>query len=168
MYHDAKSTGNPNASGLNSIARNAIRLSDKLEVENPNEITYHVLATLHVWKALTYDGKVPGFERFKFFYENGYGSNLIIRAGGKEISIADYAAYMQRTSKTEELKEDLGKIAKFASALRLDKNDNAVLEVLDYEDAEIGPVSYNYFSRLGKCSIVPDKGGGCILNFPKR
>ncbi|MDE1828284.1 MAG: hypothetical protein KGH65_03940 [Candidatus Micrarchaeota archaeon] len=167
MYHDPKSMGNSDHFGLNSIAKNAIRLHNKLLTPNPPEITYHVMATMHVWTAVTYAGEISNFERLKFFYDNGYETNLIIKAGKSEAIIRDYASHFYRRAETVRLKEELRQIIGYLSAFKPNPNDNTLFEIFDYEPKNGGELRYEYSSMLGKCKITVDLEGGYKLDFTR-
>lgn len=165
MYHDARSAGNPNASGLNSIAKNAIRLHNKILTPNPPEITYHVMATMHVWAAVTYIDDISNFERLRFFYDNGYTTNLIIKVGQSEAQIREYASHFYRHAKTVKLKEELRQIIGYLSRFKPNQNDNTLFEVFGFEAKNGGELRYEYGSMLGKCKITVDPNGGYQLDF---
>ncbi|MDE1850453.1 MAG: hypothetical protein KGH54_01505 [Candidatus Micrarchaeota archaeon] len=167
MHRDPKSVENPNSSGLNSIAKNAIRLHNKLLTPNPPEVMYHVMATMHVWTAVTYIDDISNFERLRFFYDNGYATNLIIKAGQSEAQIRDYASHFYRHAKTVKLKEELRQIIGYLSGLKPNPNDNTLFEIFDYEPKNGGELRYEYSSMLGKCTITVDEEGGYNLDFHK-
>lgn len=127
-------------------------------------MTYHLLATMHVVGATTsLTPNAPNSEWFKFFYENGYSTNLFVKSFGNEIPIDRYATNQYMQCRNEELKREFREIANYSKKLKFPSHENTLFELISYDTA--GNLLYGYGSKLGKCKITIDSMGKYTIKY---
>ncbi|MDE1869663.1 MAG: hypothetical protein KGH71_01600 [Candidatus Micrarchaeota archaeon] len=153
-----------NLSGLNSVARNLLRMSNK--PTDLSEMTYHALATLHVFGSVSSLGKVANSEWFKFFYENGYNTNLFVKFAGNQIGIASFTALCYANCSDQSIKDELAEIVRYCHLVKVGSFEKqAVLEVLDFEPINGDINMYNYSSWFGEARMRKTMDGEYFIDF---
>ncbi|HVA82809.1 MAG TPA: hypothetical protein VNF06_01455 [Candidatus Aquilonibacter sp.] len=146
----------PNTSGLSDAAKSLLRIRNGLEVSS--EFAYHVLATMHILGLVTVPTQdYSNSEWFKFFYQNGYSTNLVVKVHGKELGIMEHAALQYGTSNDKIFREELSEIVRFCKDLKIPGHNNTLLELLAYDMGQ--NVKYGYGSILGRGTIKVNIGG---------
>ncbi|HVA83014.1 MAG TPA: hypothetical protein VNF06_02515 [Candidatus Aquilonibacter sp.] len=156
MANDFRKQQVPNLSGLSSIAKSLLR--QKIGTDAPSEFGYHVLATMHIVGLATVLAQdSANSEWFKFFYQNGYATNLIVKAHGKELGITEFAALQYGNSTDKVFREELAEIVRYSNDLNFPSHNNTLLALLSYDKEQ--NVKYGYGSILGTGTVTVNKGG---------
>ncbi|MDE1846229.1 MAG: hypothetical protein KGH53_03045 [Candidatus Micrarchaeota archaeon] len=136
-----------NESGLNGLAKNAIRLENKVPSEVVlSELHYHAIASLEIWVSVAN----ADLRKVRFYLENGFNSNLHISANGKTVPLVKSAKILLDNAPTKAVRKNLDEIIEYLSKRPMEKLDNAVFEIVLQPGNEI---MYRYSSRLGRCSL---------------